>query len=289
MDLMYSSYTKVYESKIVPIMDYASSVWGAKCFPKTDTLHNRIIRFYLGVHKCTSNAVIQGDMGWEPPTVRRQLNCLRLWNRLLNMNENRLTRRIFQWDYIKGRNNWCHDVKTILKSIGWGNKYHNVLTDSQNSTVSIAMAREKLLLNFKEKWWNDVLSQSKLDIYKILKHQFGVEDYIKMNMNKKLRSVLVQLRAGCLPIEIELGRYQQIPRHRRLCKQCSSETVENETHFMFHCNKYNAIRQCLQYDINRVCTPDSTDSVKVKSLFSSRTLLIKSANFIIDALKVRTS
>ena len=28
MDLMYSSYTKVYESKIVPIMDYASGVWG---------------------------------------------------------------------------------------------------------------------------------------------------------------------------------------------------------------------------------------------------------------------
>ena len=28
MDLMYFSYTKVYESKIVPIMDYASGVWG---------------------------------------------------------------------------------------------------------------------------------------------------------------------------------------------------------------------------------------------------------------------
>ena len=78
MDLMYSSYTKIYESKIVPIMDYASGVWGAKCFPKSDTLHNRIIRFFLGVHKCTSNAVIQGDMGWIPPSVCRQLNCLRL-------------------------------------------------------------------------------------------------------------------------------------------------------------------------------------------------------------------
>ena len=95
MDLLYSSYTKVYESKLVPIMDYSSSVWGTKCFPKTDTLHNRIIRFYLGVHKCTSNAVIQGDMGWTPPIVHRQLNCLRLWNRLVKMDENRLTRRIF--------------------------------------------------------------------------------------------------------------------------------------------------------------------------------------------------
>ena len=34
MDLLFSSYTKVYESKLVPIMDYSSSVWGTKCFPK---------------------------------------------------------------------------------------------------------------------------------------------------------------------------------------------------------------------------------------------------------------
>ena len=33
MDLMYSSYTKVYESKIVPIMDYASGVLGGEMLP----------------------------------------------------------------------------------------------------------------------------------------------------------------------------------------------------------------------------------------------------------------
>ena len=126
--------------------------WGAKCFPKSDTLHNRIIRFFLGVHKCTSNVVIQGYMGWIPPSVRRQLNCLRLWNRFLNMNENRLTRRIFQWDYSKCRNNLCYDVKRILKSIGWGNMFTTALTDPANSTVSVEAARDKLMLNFKAKW-----------------------------------------------------------------------------------------------------------------------------------------
>ena len=289
MDLLYSSYTKVYESKIVPIMDYASGVWGAKCFPKSDTLHNRIIRFFLGVHKCTSNAVIQGDMGWIPPSVRRQFNCLQLWNRFLNMNENRLTRRIFQWDYSKCRNNWCYDVKRILKSIGWGNIFTTALTDPANSTVSVEAARDKLMLNFKAKWGNDVSSQSKLDIYRIVKHQFGVEDYVKMNMNKKLRSVLVQLRAGCLPIEIELGRYQNNPRQERICKQCSSETVENEIHFMFNCSKYTDIRLALQQNVDRECRHDSPDSDRINALFSSRNLLFKCANFIMDALKLRTS
>ena len=231
-------------------------------------------------------------MGWIPPSVRRQLNCLRLWNRFLNMNENRLTRRIFQWDYSKCRNKWCYAVKRILKSIGWGNMFTTALTDPANSTVSVEAARDKLMLNFKAKWGNDISSQSKLDIYRIVKYQFGVEDYVKMNMNKKLRSVLVQLRAGCLPIEIELGRYQNIPRQERICKQCSSETVENEIHFMtfmFNCSKYTDIRLDLQQNVDRECRHDSPDSDRINALFSSRNLLFKCANFIIDALKLRTS
>ena len=72
---MYSSYTKIYESKLVPIMDYCSSVWGAKCYSNPDTLHNRIIRYFLGVHKFTSNVVIQGDVGWILPHIRCQLSA----------------------------------------------------------------------------------------------------------------------------------------------------------------------------------------------------------------------
>ena len=244
LDLLYSSYTKVYENKLVPIMDYSSSVWGAKCYPKTDTLHNKIIRFYLGANKCTSNAVIQRDMGWTPPLVRRQLSCLRLWNRLLKMSENRLTRRIFIWDYTKCRNNWCHEVRNILKSIDCGDKYLSALNNIQNAIISIDAANDKLMLKYKHKWgndvasqtkykhkWaNDVASQTKMDNYKIMKHEFGAEEYVKFVMSKKLRSTLVQLRAGCLPIEIELGRYLQIPRNERLCKQCSSGTVENDSY-----------------------------------------------------------
>ena len=49
-------------------MNYSSNVWGAKCYPKTDTLHNKIIRFYLGTNKCTSSEAIEGDMGWTRPS-----------------------------------------------------------------------------------------------------------------------------------------------------------------------------------------------------------------------------
>ena len=92
-----------------------------------------------------------------------------------------------------------------------------------------------------------------------------------------------------LPIEIELGRYLQIPRNERLCKQCTSGTVENEKHFLFHCTRYSDIRHDFTTEINSVCPPDSGDEDKIISLFSSRTLIIKTAHFILDALKIRVS
>ena len=127
-------------------------------------------------------------MGWTPPLVRRQLNCLRLWNRLLEMSENRLTRRIFIWDYTKCRNNWWHEVRNILKSTEFGDKYLSALNNTQNAIISIDTAKDKLMRKHKHKWGNDVASQTKLDNYKIMTHEFGAEEYVKFVMSKKLRS-----------------------------------------------------------------------------------------------------
>jgi hypothetical protein len=39
------------------------------------------------------------------------------------------------------------------------------------------------------------------------------------------------------------GRYQGIPRHQRLCQQCSSGEVEDEINFLFKCSKYEPDRK----------------------------------------------
>ena len=78
---MYATYIKLYHTKIV--MDYASSVWGYKLYLKADTLQIRVIRFFLGVQKCTSTPAIQSDMRWVPPQIRQQLNSSRLWTKII--------------------------------------------------------------------------------------------------------------------------------------------------------------------------------------------------------------
>ena len=138
---------------------------GAKCYSKPDTLHNRIIRYFLGVHKCTLNAVIQGDMGWILPHIRRQLNCLRLSNRLLDLDANRITKRTFVWDYTINKLNCRRDVNNILKGIDLRHKFEIALTYSHAAKTSVDLAKQLLMEKFRIKWSNDVMSQNKLEVY----------------------------------------------------------------------------------------------------------------------------
>ena len=68
-------------------------IWGFKSYL------NRYIRAYLGVHNKTSNLAIRGEVGWVEPDIRRKLGMIRLWARLISMDDNRLTKRVFLWDY----------------------------------------------------------------------------------------------------------------------------------------------------------------------------------------------
>ena len=56
-----------------------------------------------------------------------------------------------------------------------------------------------------------------------------------------------RLRAGCLDLEIETGRWRGVQRENRICKLCS-DGIETEIHFLFHCCSLEHIRESF-YDI----------------------------------------
>ena len=47
---------------------------------------------------------------------------------------------------------------------------------------------------------------------------------------------------GSHKLEIESGRFQNIPRENRLCKLCQQGVVESEFHFLLCCNQYHTLR-----------------------------------------------
>ncbi len=54
------TYTKLYETGVIPIVDYGSSTWGYTKHNHSEIIQNKAIRYYLGVHNFTPVPAIQG-------------------------------------------------------------------------------------------------------------------------------------------------------------------------------------------------------------------------------------
>ena len=67
--------------------------------PKIDAVQNKAMRVFLGVHKFAANQMLDGDMGWCPSKLGRQISMPTFWNCLLKMNNTRLPKIIFDWDF----------------------------------------------------------------------------------------------------------------------------------------------------------------------------------------------
>ena len=66
-------------------MDYGAGVWGFKDYNSNNVVQNKIVQYFLGVHKLAPNLGLWGDVGWLPATKRRKVEMVRLWCRYIWM------------------------------------------------------------------------------------------------------------------------------------------------------------------------------------------------------------
>ena len=59
-----SQMTTLYESMVIPVMDYCSALWGFKEHSKCDVVQNRAMQRFLGVGKFAPLSTLSGDMCW---------------------------------------------------------------------------------------------------------------------------------------------------------------------------------------------------------------------------------
>ena len=226
------------------IIEYGSEVWGYSRYDCCDKIQNRAIRFYLGLHKFTPIVTLNAEMGWDCTRNRRWINMLRYWNRLIKMNEDRLTKKLFLIDKQIAKNNWSEEVKCILVKAGKVDIF-------ENNTICDLNEISQALRHLNEIEMQEIINtKPKLRTYKLLKDHFNVEKYIKMNLPKYQRCLLAQFRVGILPLMIETGRYQNIELENRICSLCDLGEIENEIHFLCECPLYVTQRQEL-YDLAR--------------------------------------
>ena len=248
-DCTFKTFTKLYDTGLTPILDYSAGVWGYNDRKPINDIQNRAIRYFLGVHKFTPIIGLEAEMGWDHSNIRRFKWMLLLWNRLTMMDINRLTRKVFEYDYKINSNNWCTEINTILKNI------NQEIIFCRKTPCNINHSIEELRRNYENTWKINIMNKAKLRTYVLFKTSYTTETYLKLNLVKWERSTLAQFRLGVLPLEIETGRYKRkkeengsmrkLEVNERLCKMCSEIEVEDEIHFLLKCTKYNEDRNLL--------------------------------------------
>ncbi len=241
--LGYNTFTTLVDNCVVPILCYGSGVWGLKYQKCCDDVLLRASRYYMGVHRLTPIPGIQGDMGWLDCKNRWVIEIVRLYNRFINMDADRLNKRIFIADKDLCKDNWSKKVYDILSEFDLLNFWNN------NQVVPLELIKNKVKAKFDTDWEYHCSTKPKLRTYTTFKSNTDTATHLKCNLPKYERSIISQFRLGILPLRIETGRYSNLPLNERTCVFCNSAAVENEVHFAFECDFYNVERAKFQNSI----------------------------------------
>ena len=193
-------------------------------------VQNRAMRYFLGVHKNAPTHAVQADMGWISVKFQHFLSILRFWNRPLKMKNERLTKKVAEFQLININNSsWFNNLYNILESV---NKSHYIIEGNYIDLTDIKFELSDLM---HEESSNTVGYKPKLRNYVKFKQNVNVEDHVISNISRSQRSLLAQLRMGILALNIETGRYIQKELNERLCLLCNQNSIEYEHHFLLLC------------------------------------------------------
>ena len=97
-----------------------------------------------------------------------------------------------------------------------------------------------------------ILGSSKLDFYKCIYKIQTRAPYVDLLNCRSDRSTLTKVRFSAHKLNIEKGRYANIPRQNRVCNVCSTASVENEIHFLLECLAYSRERVYFFLKLNKL-------------------------------------
>ena len=139
---------------------------------------------------------------------------------------------------------------------------------------------KQLREHFRDCWEYDKSKSPKLAFYHTIKQNFQKEPYLDTTANSSNRYRTTRLRISAHDLEIESGRYKNIPRNNRICKWCSltssDNVTEDETHLLYDCGLYADLRTTLIYKLIKISS-DCDDTFSLSSYIQCNQLTPQNA------------
>ncbi|CAG2218392.1 unnamed protein product [Mytilus edulis] len=168
-------YEKLYENLVQPVLLYGSSIWGISEHKQLETVQNRACRYFLGAFKNSTNLAVRGDMGWTTVKTKQNIEVMRLFFKLSNLEDDRIVRTIHETSKTKQRS-WHSRVLALLRK----SELNFLINLNITTKQKLRMAQDKLTAIDQEKWLIDVFDDknsvngNKLRTFRRSKHDVGM-------------------------------------------------------------------------------------------------------------------
>ena len=254
--MTYDVFTKLYTTLVEPVLFYGAGIWGIHKWKDISVVQNKACRYFLGLRKNASNVASRGDMGFMCTHSKQLLESFRLLLRIRSFNDNRYAVRIHEVS-LNLQKSW--DSIVLQKASDFN--IMDIINRNCSTKLKMNLIKEVIFEKDCSDWYlelhNDrnLLNGNKLRTFREYKSFLSVSPYVNTVKNRTYRKVYSNFRSGSLPLAIETGRYAKpiIPLEQRLCNFCNENMVEDETHFILHCDLYSDIRYELYEKATKVC------------------------------------
>ena len=239
-------YLYLFDHTIMPILNYASEVWGETEWPKLERLHLSACKYALGVKSSTNTDAVYSELGRMSVQSYHHVNILKFYSRLSNLDDKRYASKALEMlttDADSGCSNWVSTARTLQQ-------VYNVNFSDNNTDIKLKV-QEHFKTSIMEKLQVQIIEDKKLKSYALFKTTYKFETYLDVLSDYTVRSCFAKLRLNAHNLQIEIGRFgkTKTPRQERYCLFCKTlgiHAVEDEVHFITTCSLFTEERKiCL--------------------------------------------
>ena len=183
---------------------------------------------------------MRSELGRYTIAPYKYSRAIKYWLRIIHLPDNILPKLCYKLQTRWTETNtdcWAFQVRGLLFRTGFGDVWLNQGVERIEIFLDIDMQTQN----------SDIQDMDRLRTYKLLKTNFGCENYLFLVKNKMFRTALVRFRGSLPKLECNEGRYRNVPLNERVCPLCHTD-IETEYHFLlicpqsaFYVNLYRAV------------------------------------------------
>ena len=274
------SLNKLFNTLVSPILMYGCQVWCPttpiiktiinsfrkvsnlnQVLPKIakfshEQVHLRHLKYLLGVNKRSSNLASWGETGRFPLIFESMKLSIDYFKRVMNLSPSLLVRAAMN-EQICLELSWFSNIRDFINCFDDTNLQQHLLNSSPilNATSLSEHCSPSLILSniqkhFISSWKSAISTSRKLTFYHTIKDTFNWEPYLDHANTFNDRRTTAKIRCSSHKLNIEAGRYANVPLERRKCQFCESnkiaDVIEDEDHALHVCPIGDQVRAHLR-------------------------------------------